>query len=72
MATNDDWKVFKWYCPNCGNLVSGCQNGNGEIKVVCQRCSTKLLRLIRSPVHETIEVYAPDEQTDDCDYRNAI
>ena len=72
MATYDDWKVFKWYCPNCGNLVSGCQNGNGEVKAVCQRCSTKLLRLIRSSVHETIEVYAPNEQEDDYDYRNAI
>ena len=72
MATYDDWKIFKWYCPNCGNLVSGCQNGNGEIKVLCKKCSTKMIRLIRSSAHETIEVYAPDEQAEDYDFRNAI
>ena len=68
MATYDDWKVFKWYCPNCGELITGHRNTDGEVKGICRKCSSKTFRILRSSNHITIEVYGPKQQVCSSEY----
>ncbi len=56
---HDDWKVFKWHCPNCGNAVTGFKNDKGDIKAECCVCKVCMIRIIKTSKHETLEVYAP-------------
>lgn len=58
----DIWEPVSWYCPNCGILIIGSKNQNGDIKVVCDRCSTVMVRKIKSKRHDTIDLYAPKGQ----------
>lgn len=59
MATYGEWKIFQWHCPNCGNKVTGFKNEKGDIKAQCCRCKVCMVRVIKTPKHQTIEVFAP-------------
>ena len=59
MNKNDEWLPFSWYCVNCGTIVTGYKNQNGDIKVECSRCHAVMVRKIRSRKHDTIDLYAP-------------
>lgn len=58
----DNWKAISWYCPNCGNLVSGYPNADGNIKVTCYRSGTEMVMKVKGRRHNTLEIYAPKIQ----------
>lgn len=60
MAKYDEWKIFKWHCPNCGTLVTGFKNDSRSIKGECSRCKASMVRIRKTPTHETIEVFAQE------------
>lgn len=55
----DEWIPFSWHCANCGSLVTGYKNAQGDIKVQCGRCHAVMVRIMKSRRHDTIEMYAP-------------
>ena len=54
------WRIFSWYCPNCGLLDSSCADAKGKVKVRCRRCGADMVLKIRGRRHTSIEVYAPE------------
>lgn len=62
MREIDEWKPFSWHCTNCGTIVTGYKNQNGDIKVECSHCRAVMIRTIKSRRHNTIDVYAPKGQ----------
>lgn len=44
----NNWQPFKWYCPNCGQLIVAYKNSKGEIKQTCSKCGTVMFRLNKS------------------------
>ena len=52
-----DWKPFSWYCPDCGELVTGYKGNDGIIKVSCKSCYVVMIREVKSRRHDTIDVY---------------
>lgn len=58
MSRNNDWEPLSWYCSNCGHLVTGYKNANGDIKVECKICHIVMVRKIKSRKHDTIDLYA--------------
>lgn len=59
MAITQDWKPFSWHCVNCGTIVIGYKNSKGDIKVECKHCHSVMVRTIKTPRHDLINVYAP-------------
>ena len=55
---NTNSKAFKWFCPNCGALVVGCMNSNGEIRVKCRRCNLEMVRKEKGRRHDVINMYS--------------
>lgn len=33
MVKHDEWVPFSWHCSNCGTIVTGYKNAQGDIKV---------------------------------------
>lgn len=62
MRETDAWTPFSWHCPNCGVIVTGYKNQNGDIKVECTRCRVVMVRKIRNKAHDTIDVFANKNQ----------
>lgn len=62
MAKYDEWAPCVWHCSNCGELVSGLKNENGDIKVQCKKCGMVMVRRMKGRRHDTIELYAPKGQ----------
>lgn len=60
MRTAEEWIPFSWYCVNCGKIVTGSRNGTGDIKVVCKRCRTEMVRTLKNRKQDIIKVYVPD------------
>lgn len=54
------WRIFSWYCPNCGLLDSSCTDAKGKVKVRCRRCGADMVLKIKGRRHTSIEVYAPE------------
>lgn len=63
MVENDEWQVFKWYCPNCGYVVQGLKNKEGTIKVECSRCRAAMVRVPKSRRKDVIYLTAPYNHT---------
>ena len=59
MRTAEEWIPFSWHCSNCGNVVTGYKNQNGDIKVQCSKCHVVMIRKFKSKKHDTIDVSAP-------------
>ena len=59
MKEKDEWKLFSWYCLNCAGLVTGFKRRNGEIKVVCEHCGSTMVRRLKTPQHDVVDIYAP-------------
>ena len=57
-----NWHEYRWYCVNCGHMVTGYRNKKDKIKVTCCFCGSVMIREIDTPVHDLINVYAPDGQ----------
>ena len=62
MRTAEEWIPFSWHCPNCGSIVTGYKNQNGDIKVQCGRCRAFMVRRPKNPRHDTIDLFAPEGQ----------
>ena len=62
MRTAEEWIPFSWHCPNCGSIVTGYKNQNGDIKVQCGRCKTVMVRRLKNRRHDTIDLFAPEGQ----------
>ena len=62
MMRQEQWVSFSWYCPNCGKIVVGYKGSDGTIKVLCKCCGTTMIRRIRGRRHDTIDLYAPQNQ----------
>lgn len=58
MSKYDEVKPFSWYCPNCGHKVTGLKSADGRVKLHCDRCQVSMVRIMKTPRHLTIEVYA--------------
>ncbi len=58
----ETWIPFSWHCPNCGCIVTGYKNQNGDIKVQCNRCKMVMVRKLRGVKHDSIDLYAPEGQ----------
>ena len=41
------WRIFSWYCPNCGLLDSSCADAKGKVKVRCRRCGADMVLKIK-------------------------
>lgn len=59
LTKQENWRIISWYCPNCGNLVSGYPNADGNIKVTCRKCATDMVMKTKGRRHSTLETYAP-------------
>jgi len=59
MAENDEWQIYRWYCVNCGHIVQGFKNKDGNIKVVCEHCNVVMVRMPRSRRVDDFHVTAP-------------
>lgn len=62
MRTAETWVPFSWHCSNCGTIVTGYKNQNGDIKVQCSRCQVVMVRRFKNKKHDTIDLYAPKGQ----------
>lgn len=62
MTGQEKWVSFSWYCPNCGKIVVGYKDSDETIKVQCKFCGTTMIRRIRGRRHDTIDLYAPQNQ----------
>lgn len=60
MALEQQWEPFSWYCVNCGAMVTGYRNSNGDIKVECKKCRTVMVRKIKNSRRDTLDVFAPE------------
>lgn len=60
MTTNEDWRSFSWHCVNCGQLVQGFKNKNGEIKVQCNVCHSCMVRIPKGRRTDFFRVTAPE------------
>lgn len=59
---DDEWKPFSWYCVNCGTLMSGFKNKNGDTKGQCTKCGVVMVRTFKSKKKQNVdcfEAYAP-------------
>lgn len=45
MKEYDEWKIVKWYCPNCGKACKSYINKKGVAKVCCTRCGNELISI---------------------------
>ena len=59
LTMQEHWSKRSWHCPNCGNLVSGYPNADGNIKVTCCKCAAAMVMKNKGRRHSTLEVYAP-------------
>ena len=59
MQTNDKWKPFSWYCPNCGVLSTGYEDASETVKAECRRCHAVVVRRCMGRRHNRIDIYAP-------------
>lgn len=55
----NNWQPFKWYCPNCGQLIVAYKNSKGEIKQTCSKCETVMFRLNKSRRFVSIDMKLP-------------
>ena len=62
MKKAEEWIPFSWHCANCGAIVTGYKNRNGDIKVQCSRCGIVMVRRIKNQTHDTIDLFAPKGQ----------
>lgn len=62
MVKHDEWAPFSWHCSNCGTIVTGYKNAQGDIKVECTRCHVVMVRKMKGRRHDTIDLYAPKGQ----------
>ena len=53
MKSVEAWLPFSWHCSNCGTIVTGYKNPNGDIKVQCSRCRVVMIRKLRTKKHDT-------------------
>jgi len=65
MSKHDGWVSLSWHCSNCGNIVVGFKNEKGDIKVECKKCHVVMIRTIKGRRHDTIDLYAPNDQEHD-------
>lgn len=65
MAKHDEWVPLSWHCSNCGGIVSGFKNANGDIKTECKKCHVVMVRTIKGRRHDTIDLYAPSDKEHD-------
>ena len=52
MRMAEEWTPFSWHCSNCGTIVTGYKNANGDIKVECSRCHVVMVRRIKGRRHD--------------------
>lgn len=57
VTSTEQWKPFSCHCVKCGNAVTGYKNNRGDIKVECKKCHTAMVRKLKTPSHETFDVY---------------
>lgn len=62
MTIRDKWIPFSWFCVNCGAIVTGYKNSKGDIKVECKECNTVMVRTLKTPKHNTIDIYVSEER----------
>jgi DNA-directed RNA polymerase subunit M/transcription elongation factor TFIIS len=55
------WQIYRWYCPNCGELVYGYKCKDGSIKTVCPKCAIGMKREATGRRHDVLNLYAPKE-----------
>ena len=56
MTNQMDYTIYSWYCPNCGTLVTGLKNREGDVKAQCGKCRVIMKRRDGSQNRITIEV----------------
>lgn len=56
------WKQSALHCPNCGGLVSGSRNIEGQIRFQCYLCGVRIVLKQMGRRHDRIDVYARDGQ----------
>ncbi len=66
MGIQEVWTPFSWHCPNCGTIVTGFKNPNGDIKVECSRCHATMVRRFKGRRHDTIDIYAARTEKERC------
>lgn len=62
MAENHQWHLFKWYCVNCGYIVQGIKNKDGNIKAECGYCHSVSVRVPKSRRADDFHVTAPRKE----------
>lgn len=55
-------KPVKFFCNNCGNVITGVRDEKGFIKVQCSRCGTLIVSNVVGRRHVQLDVYAPQGQ----------
>ena len=59
LTKQNNWKQVSWYCPNCGNLLTGHTNAEGNVKATCCLCHAEMALKVKGRRHNTLEIYAP-------------
>jgi len=49
MEEIDEWKLVRWYCPNCGRICKSYINKNGVAKSLCRVCEYYMISVKKSP-----------------------
>ncbi len=62
LVTDKTLLVSLMHVNNCGTIVTGYKNAQGDIKVECIRCHVVMVRKIKGHRHDTIDLYAPKGQ----------
>lgn len=57
---SEKWQYFKWFCPNCGELVFGYINSGGKIKVRCKKCTCDQIMTPSKKDGSLIKVFPPN------------
>ena len=53
----------QWYCPNCGNLVTGVRDQEGTVNIKCHTCFTVMVSKMMGRRHDRLDIYAPIGQS---------
>ncbi|HCI59336.1 MAG TPA: hypothetical protein DE313_00805 [Ruminococcus sp.] len=57
--TNNEWKPYRCYCPNCGNLLIGYKNNENTVKYSCSQCKIHVIRREKGRRSILFETFKP-------------
>ena len=57
LKQQNNWKIASLYCPNCGQLLHGCPDAEGKIRITCSKCGMEMVLASNGRRQDTLKLF---------------